>query len=307
MLYFGEPRGALELLKRGVPLCGLVHGRKGGEGYRHLLSALTSLAEERGAPLPRWRKPNLSDPELIEQFKALKPDLIISGFYPRAISAEVLALAPGYNVHPSDLPKWRGPDPAYWVLRSGETRTAICVHQLTPALDEGAIAHRVEVQVRSRESGGALALRLERQAARVIADFTADLYKRAESEGIHVAELPLTLTPQEGEASWAPLVSPDEVEIDWSAPAQEVDQLVRASSPDPGAFSALDTGFQPELLVVYRGRPHFDERLESAPVGAPIIIKGQCYIKCGVGVYRLDRVKVGRKEMSGARLAELLS
>ena len=242
-----------------------------------------------------------------EALKALEPELIVSGFYPRAIPAAVLALAPGYNVHPSDLPKWRGPDPAYWVIRSGDTHTAICVHQLTPELDEGAIAHRVEVKVRPRESGVALARRLERDAALTLADFIASLYQRATREGVAVGQLEVALSPQEGEASWAPLVSPDEVEIDWASSAEEVERFVRAASPYPGAFSALDTGFQPELLVVYRGRAHRDERLETIPTGAPIVMGGRCYIKCGEGAYRLDRVRVGRREMSGERLAELLS
>lgn len=304
VLYFGDPRGAIALLTRGVPLCGVVHGRRGGEGYRRLLKLLAELELQ---SLPRWQKPDLTDPELIEVFKALKPDLLISGFYPRLIPREVLDIAPGYNVHPSDLPKWRGPDPAYWVIASGESQTAICIHELTEALDEGAIAHRVVVDVRSRESGGALARRLERDAAERLGEWVADRYQQALALGVPVNSLPLELTPQRGEASWAPLVSPDEVEVDWRRPALEVDHLVRASSPDPGAFSSLDTGFKPELLVIYSGRAVSDDRLEVLPPGTPVIVNGECLIKCGEGAYQLGRVKVGRREMRGSELARLLS
>jgi len=305
VLYFGDPRGALELLKRGVELCGIVHGRRGGEGYRSLLKAID---ERYGLKrFPRWQKPDLSDPELISALRSLRPALLISGFYPRVIPPEVLAIAPGYNVHPSDLPKWRGPDPAYWVIASGEPETAICIHQLSEELDEGAIAARYPVKVRARESGVALARRLERRSAELLGAWVAELFQRAARARCLVTELELKLEPQRGEPSWAPLVAPDELEIDWELSALEVERLVRAASPYPGAYSALDTGFSPELLVIYSGRAHSDERLESLPIGAPVLIKGECYIKCGSGAYQLGRIKVGRREMSGAELARLLS
>lgn len=304
VLYLGDPRGALALLSRGVPLCGLIHGRRGGEGYRRLLKELTARGLSR---LPRWQKPDLTDPALIQRLRALQPGLIISGFYPRVIPKEVLDLAPGFNVHPSDLPKWRGPDPAYWVIATGETQTALCIHSLTEGLDEGAIAHKVTVQVRARESGGSLARRLERDAAELLGVWVAERFGEALTQGTPILEGSVSLQPQRGEPSWAPLVSPDDVEIDWGRSAVEVDQLVRAASPDPGAFSAIDTGFSPELLVVYSGRPIVNERLEVLPTGSPVIVQGECLIKCGHGAYQLGRIKVGRREMKGRDLARLLS
>ncbi len=290
VLYFGDPRGALALLDRGVALCGVVHGRRGGPGWRRLL---TRLREEHSG-VPRWVRPDLSAPEVVSALAATAPALLASGFYPRVIPAAVLALAPGYNVHPSDLPRWRGPDPSYWVVRSGEPATAICVHALTEALDEGDVARRVEVPVRWWESGGALAARLEREAAEVLGAFIAEV----------AGGLAPTLTPQEGEPTWAPLVEPDEVEIDWSWSAFEVSCLVRAASPQPGAFSGIGS----ELMVVLRGLPVEDERFAQVPTGSPVLLGGECYIRCGGArdAYRLDRVRVGRREMTGRELAGLL-
>lgn len=290
VLYFGDPRGALALLDRGVPLCGVVHGRRGGPGWQALLTRLRADHPE----VPRWLRPDLSDPQVVSALAQTAPTALASGFYPRVIPPPVLALAPGYNVHPSDLPRWRGPDPSFWVIRSGEAKTAICVHVLTEALDEGDIVRRVEVPVRWWESGGALAARLERDAAGVLGDFMAEL----------MGGVSPTLTPQEGESTWAPLVDPDDVEIDWSWSAFEVSCLVRAASPQPGAFSGIGS----ELMVVLRGLPVEDERFAQVPTGSPVILGGECYIRCG-GVrdaYRLDRVRVGRREMTGRELAGLL-
>jgi methionyl-tRNA formyltransferase len=290
VLYLGDPRGALALLDRGVTLCGVVHGRRGGPGWRRLL---TRLRDEHPG-VPRWLRPDLSAPEVVSALAATAPTLLASGFYPRVIPPAALALAPGYNVHPSDLPRWRGPDPSYWVIRSGESTTAICVHALTERLDEGDIARRVEVPVRWWESGGALAARLEREAAEVLGAFIAEL----------AGGLAPTLTPQRGAPTWAPLVDPDDVEIDWSWSALDVSCLVRAASPQPGAFSGIGS----ELMVVLRGLPVEDERFAQVPAGSPVLLDGECYIRCGGArdAYRLDRVRVGRREMTGRELGALL-
>ena len=50
---------------------------------------------------------------------------------------------------------------------------------------------------------------------------------------------PLEAQPQTGEVTWAPLVDPDDWEIDWNAGAQTVDAWIRAASPDPGAYTGI--------------------------------------------------------------------
>ena len=43
VLYFGDPAGALALMDRGVRLCGVVHGRRGGRGLKSLLPRLDGI------------------------------------------------------------------------------------------------------------------------------------------------------------------------------------------------------------------------------------------------------------------------
>ncbi len=283
-LYFGDPQGALALLDRGVPVCGVVHGRRGGPGWRRLLPRL--------AGVPRWQRPDLDDPATLAALRALQPTLLVAGFYPRRIPAAVLALAPGINVHPSDLPRWRGPDPTHWTVRAGDRQTAVCVHWLTSGLDEGDVLLRQTVEVGARESAGRLAERLEALGADRLADVATRLHAGESIEAV----------PQAGEVSWAPLVDADTLEIDWHTTAQEVDRLVRASAPIPGAY----TGIGDELLVVFSGRAVDAGVFESLPPSTPYVLSGRAYIRCGVGAYRLDRVQLGRTRCGGRELARLL-
>lgn len=283
VLYFGDPRGALALLDRGVTPVGIVHGRRGGPGWSKLLARLDGV--------PRWMRPDPNDPAVLAALAATGPSLIVASFYPRRIPRAVLDLAPGINVHPSDLPRWRGPDPTGWALRAGDTQTAICVHWLTEGLDEGDILLREPAPIGPRESGGQLADRLEARGAELNADVAVRL----------LAGEALDARPQRGEVTWAPLVDDDDWEIDWRRPAAEVDRMVRAAAPDPGAF----TGLGDELLVVLRGRPVEAGRFEALEPGTPFVRRGRFFIRCGAGAYRLDRVRLGRRALTGKALAGL--
>lgn len=281
ILYFGDPQGAHALLDRGLPVAGVVHGRRGGPGWGGLPRRL--------AGIPRWMRPELDDPEVVEAFAALKPSLIVASFFPERIPASVLAIAPGINVHPSPLPRWRGPDPHYWAIRSGDSSAALTVHWLVEALDAGDVLRQEPVEIGPRETAGRLSERLERRGAALNAEVAADL----------LAGVELEATPQDGEVTWAPLVDPEEVEIDWGASAEDVDRLVRAASPWPGAF----TGFGDKLAVITMGRPADAGRFAVLAPGAPFVRGDRAFVRCGEGAYRIDRLKLGRRALTGRQLA----
>jgi methionyl-tRNA formyltransferase len=112
----------------------------------------------------------------------------------------------------------------------------------------------------------------------------------------------LAASPQVGAPTWAPLVAEAAWEIDWQQSAVEVDRLVRAASPEPGAFSGLGD----ELLVVVRAAAVEAGGFEGLAAGTPFVRDGQFFLRCGEGALRLDRVRLGRRALSGRALAALL-
>ena len=284
ILYFGDPAGALALLDKEMEVVGVVHGRPGGRLRRALVPRVRHL--------PRWHLPDLNNDSIYEAIASTRPDLTVAYFYPHRIPQRILDLCPGINVHPSALPRWRGPDPCTWTIRAGDVETEICVHWLTEGIDEGDVLDRHPVAVRPRETSGMLAARLEKEAAQRIA---------------HVAELIQSgnqpeATAQSGTVTWAPILEPDDWEIDWTQPAEIVDRWVRAASPEPGAF----TGIGEELLVIYGGRAVEAPRFDSLEPGTPFVMGGRAHIRCGVGAYRVDRVCIGRRFLTGRQFTQLL-
>lgn len=287
ILYFGDPRGALALLDRALPVVGLVHGRRGGPGRVAL--------NPRVRDLPRWALPDLSDRSVVEALAALRPTLLVAAFFPRRIPESVLSLAPGLNVHPSALPRFRGPDPCAWAIRAGDPRTAVCVQWLAAGLDEGDVILREGHEVRPRDTAGTLSTRLEARGAELIAEVAARF----------VAGERLPSEVQRGEVTWAPLLGPDEAEVDFTKSAAEVDRFVRAAAPWPGAFTGI--GEANELLVLHAVTPVEAGRFEVLPPGTPFVREGIVHIRCGEGAVRLDRLTLGRRQLTGARLAALLT
>ena len=88
-----------------------------------------------------FRCQRINEPDALERIRALKPDLIAVAVFSQILKAEVIAIPPMgcINVHASLLPKYRGPNPFYWVLRHGEQETGVTVCYLEEGIDAGDI------------------------------------------------------------------------------------------------------------------------------------------------------------------------
>ncbi len=168
---------------------------------------------------------------LVETHKA---DLLLSVGYPRVLSPSVLAAAPdgGVNVHPSLLPRYRGPSPVFWQVALGETRSGVTVHRMTSGVDEGPILAQIETRIGVHETSGALFPRLARLAARLVIETLDRLEVGPIAERVQ----------DPAAASFQRRFRIEDSLIDWSRPAEDIARLVRACNPFPGARTFLADG-----------------------------------------------------------------
>lgn len=103
---------------------------------------------------------------------ALQPDVILSACFPMRIPGDLLDEAPlgGFNLHPSLLPKFRGPDPLFWVFYRGIRRTGVTVHRMTQRLDAGDIAAQTAWSMENGISGSTLLMRCAEAGGRLFLD-----------------------------------------------------------------------------------------------------------------------------------------
>ena len=78
--------------------------------------------------------------QLISFLHLHSASIFLLSCYPKKLPQSIIQLpARCINIHPSKLPKYRGADPIFWQLRSGESETGVTLHEVTNSIDAGAI------------------------------------------------------------------------------------------------------------------------------------------------------------------------
>lgn len=227
--YFGLPLGALLLLRDGHHLSLCVLSPVAAPGRRRLLARVPDLLET--AKLG----PEFSS-RVASRLEAERPDLLVSWFWTRKLPGAWLSSARqgALGVHPSLLPRHRGPNPYFWAIDSGDELTGVSVHLLEEEYDRGAVLER-ETLVLGDKNAWQLARALDRPSLRALRRVVAG-YARGE---------PPDPRPQEDAlATPAPEPSDELLHADFHWPTERVLRRIRALSPVPGlALSLKDVDF----------------------------------------------------------------
>lgn len=236
--YFGLPLGAHLLLQDGHELAPCVLSPLQAPGRRRVAARVPDRIDALGAPRAELN-------QAIERALELaQPELIVSWFWTRLLPATWLNAARhgGVGVHPSLLPRHRGPNPYFWSIDSGDTEAGVTLHTLAPEYDTGAILLQRAIPVGERNSWR-LARALDRPSLALL----------REGVGRFARSQPPTPTAQDNTAAtWAPEPTGRELAVDWSWSTARVLRRIRALSPVPG------------LAVEVRGLPFFVTRAEPA-------------------------------------------
>jgi methionyl-tRNA formyltransferase len=180
---------------------------------------------EQGKALFPVLKPLKLDASAREQVAALKPCLLVSFAYGRIFGPKFLALFPlgGINIHPSLLPKYRGPSPIHAAILNRDAVTGITIQQLANEMDSGDILAQELVQLTGRETSGTLSEIMAQKACTLLPQILSRF-----ASGINRPK------PQDhGKASYCSLVSREDALIDWRRSAGEIESAVRAYNPWP--------------------------------------------------------------------------
>lgn len=200
-----------------------------GRGRAPRASPVQVRAEELGIPVIAPTR--LGEEGTLAAIAGFAPDCCPVVAYGALVPPTALAIpAHGWiNLHFSLLPRWRGAAPVQHAIRSGDTETGATTFRIDEGLDTGPILLQESTRIGERETSGQL---LDRLAVSGAALLVATL------DALESGALVGRSQPEEG-ITWAPRVDVDDARIDWHAPADAVDRLVRASTPAPGAWTTL--------------------------------------------------------------------
>lgn len=131
---------------------------------------MEEVGRQSGVPLFRCRK--LRSPEELEPIRRLGPDLIVVAAFSCILGKDLLRIpALGcINIHASLLPKYRGPNPFYWVLRNGERETGVTAHFIDEGIDTGDIVLQRVFPIESKDTEVTLRDKSAKVSAEVLVD-----------------------------------------------------------------------------------------------------------------------------------------
>ncbi|MDE2133141.1 MAG: methionyl-tRNA formyltransferase [Alphaproteobacteria bacterium] len=187
-----------------------------------------------------------------------------------------------FNLHASLLPRWRGAAPIQRAVMAGDAETGVTVMHMDTGLDTGAVLMEERLPV-GRRTGGELTNELARFGASLMVRALAAL------ERGNIAEHPQS----EDGVSYAKKILKQETRIDWAKGARDIDGLIRALSPAPGAWTQANG----ERLKILYAEP-------VAGSGAPgELLDDNLTVACGCGALRLVRLqRAGRGVMAACEL-----
>jgi len=226
----------------------------------------------------------LRTPEALAAFRAHGADAAVVVAYGLILPKSVLDAMPlgCFNLHASLLPRWRGAAPINRAIMAGDRETGVMVMKMEEGLDTGPVAMAERVPIPRDMTAG--------QIHDALARLGADLMVRALSA---LERSSLTLTPQPADGvSYAAKLTNAETRIDWSRPAQAVNDHIRGLSPFPGAWCELVIDGKLTRLKVLRTTV----AAGSAPPGT--LVDDVLTVACGEGAVRiLELQRAGRQAM----------
>lgn len=248
-----------------------------GRGRKIYDSEVKLAAEELGLPFAQPDDPHAED--FLAKLKALKPDLGVVVSYGVILKPELLGLpAKGLiNAHASLLPRYRGAAPIQRAIRAGESTTGVTIMRIVQELDAGDMLLQHSTPIGATEHAGALRERLAELSGKALVEALGLIQKGKDQ-----------YTPQDAKlATHAPKVEKEHGVIDWRLPAKEIDLLVRAMTPKPGAQTRLGN----KRFIVMEGTVEQD--LYGMGIPGALQSSGEEGIRVVTGkdLYRITRIK----------------
>ena len=292
IVFFGSPPEAAasleSLIAAGHDIAAVYSqpDRKSGRGRNKTATPVKTLATQNDLPVftPKGLRNNVEE---LERLNDLNADVFVVVAYGRILPAEILQVPPMgvVNIHPSLLPKYRGPSPVVTAILEGEETVGVTIMLLDEGMDTGPIlAQSTPMRLSGTEKGAALQSVLFKEGGAMLPDVLKGL-----QEG--------SLTPQpqdDSKATVTRLLERSDGEIDWSSPAARIDRMIRAYDPWPGTFTSWSG----------KGLKVLDAQISSVSTsGAGVVVvgEGQMIVGTGSGSIELKQVQLeGRQAVAAA-------
>ena len=179
--------------------------------------------------IPVYQPESFKDEAALQALKALSPDLMIVTAYGLLLPAAVLEIPRlgCINIHASLLPRWRGAAPIQRAILAGDSKTGITIMQMDEGLDTGDMLAVAECEIAPSDTGSTLHDKLMVLGAKTLIETLPAI----------AAQTQAAVVQDENNTCYAAKLNKAEAEVNWSAPAPDIERAVRAYNAWPVAYS----------------------------------------------------------------------
>ncbi len=233
--------------------------------------------------------------EILSKLKNLNNiDLIITVAYGKILPKEILDIPKRkcINLHPSLLPRWRGPSPIQYTILNGDKKTGVTIIKITESVDAGPILAQRELQdFTGREDYLTLEKKLAKLGGKLLIE-TIPKWMEGKIE---------PLLQDEKEATFSKILKKEDGKIDWQKTAEEIERKVRAFNPWPGTFTFWEVlKDTPQRVIVLKTRVYKFPTKVKYPLGKVLVVpQNEIGVQCKKDFLVIQKLKLeGEKELA---------
>ncbi len=228
----------------------------------------------------------VSTPEFETILKNLKPDLLVVAAFGEIIKPPILAIPKlgSINVHPSCLPKYRGPAPLQAALLNGDKQTGVCIIDVADKMDAGVIFAERYLPIDPKDNFTTL----QEKALSMAKPLLLGVIEQ-KAHGVTQGRV-----QDETQVVFCHKIKAEHEKIDWSKSLESIHHHIRALSETPGAWSYLQVGEEVKRVKIYA-----TELYEQKDYPYPLDSKKQLHIQKEGFVLRIVELQMeGKKRMN---------
>lgn len=237
VIFMGTPQFAVPILEKLIQdpsydVLAVLTQPDRPQGRKHILkpSPVKELALKHDIEVLQPAK--LSGSDEMARVIDLQPDLMITAAYGQFLPTKMLDAAKiaAINVHGSLLPKYRGGAPIQYAVMNGDPETGVTIMYMVKKMDAGDIIAQRKVPITKQDDSGTMFEKLSLVGRDLLMDVLPDLI----SGNVH------PVAQNEDQVVFSPNITSEQERIDYTMPADRIDDMVRGLRPMPIGNMIID-------------------------------------------------------------------
>ena len=299
IIFFGTSNfavPALEALKldKNFDIRLVVTQQDAPQGRKKILTPTSVKLAAEKLGLEIFTPEKIKDQKTLEIICGHEADFLVLAAYGKILPSKILTCSKygAINVHPSLLPKYRGPSPVQYALLNGDRETGVSIIFMDEEIDHGPILEQQKADIDPNETADELKTRLSRLGGELLPKVL-----------LRLGNNNLKPVPQDHKfATFSKILNREDGHINWNKSAEDIYNMWRAFYPWPGIFSeikAKDLEARRLILTKIKLTEVAEAEIKNYKPGEIFIFKGNPFVRCGNGAIKILSLQLeGKKGVS---------